>query len=421
MIDIGWLAQNGPCKKFSQGQTLPCPGSSSENEKAMYILLAGRVDVTESGKNASAGISMFPGDVFGGAEYFKGNSGRVYKAAVDSVAYLITESSFSDLTWSQPDTVLEILKAAYIPHGRPTPSSSSAPGNPKASISGKSKSTADAKTAAGSGNAQKQNEAAKGNQNADNTLLVAAMQDAIESGDTIFPQGHKQYPSITKPEYAKLVYKKDYTCPFCKKKFDDFKIFTSKLYESAPMRFDLRRFYTDFQSEWFDIITCKHCYFSSVHSYITEPKPILKQKIENELNAARSHVFLDFDGERDINYVFTSHYLGLLCADSYLSQANPLRAKIWGNLSWLYEDVGDEEMERFAALNAANAYEDVFSGTRLTPVQEQTTCLSIAGMQRRAGIDKDLKKFLFHVKTNKLGEKAYIKLAEDIMDELRGV
>ena len=64
MIDIGWLAQNGPCEKFSAGQVVPCPGGSGESEKAMYILLAGRVDVTGAGKKKSPDISLFPGDVF---------------------------------------------------------------------------------------------------------------------------------------------------------------------------------------------------------------------------------------------------------------------------------------------------------------------------------------------------------------------
>ena len=117
--------------------------------------------------------------------------------------------------------------------------------------------------------------------------------------------------------------------------------------------------------------------------------------------------------------MFTSHYLALLCADGYLSFAIPLRAKLWGNISWLYEDVEDKEMELFAAEKAASAYEEVYSGTRLTPVQEQTTCLSIAGMQRRAGIDRNIKKFLYQVKIAKMGDKVYVKMAEDLMEEMR--
>ena len=241
------------------------------------------------------------------------------------------------------------------------------------------------------------------------------MYDAKEG---IFPIGHKQFPGIEKPSYSRLVYAKDYNCPCCKKKFKDFKIFSSKLYESAPMRYDLRKFYTDFQPTWYDVVTCGHCYFSTVQSCYAASRPVLVKKIENELAAARSSILLDFEAQRDIDFVFASHYLALLCADGYMSFADPIRAKVWGNLSWLYEDVGDGEMERFAARNAAEAYENVYKETQLTPVQEQTTCLSIAGMQIRAGIDNDLKKYLFQVKTIKTGEKAYIKMAEDIMEDI---
>jgi len=127
---------------------------------------------------------------------------------------------------------------------------------------------------------------------------------------------------------------------------------------------------------------------------------------------------LDFSAERDIDFVFTAHYIALLCSAGYPSVGKQIRAKLWGNLSWLYEDVGDEEMEKFAAKNAAEAYEQVYTESRLTPIQEQITCLSIAGMQHRAGIDSNLKKFIFTAKTLLAGDKTYAKLAEDFMYEL---
>ncbi|MCL2125830.1 MAG: DUF2225 domain-containing protein [Oscillospiraceae bacterium] len=468
MIDISWLAQNGPCKIFTAGQSIPCPGGDDEIDRAMYILLVGRVDVTGAGGKALTSISLFPGDVFGGREYFTGKIDSVYTAAVDSVVYVISETSFNDLSWAQPDILFEVLKAAYIPPGRPTVQVRLAEGKEATAAQGAAaaaQGAAAASTAAATSAAAAANTAAAAAQGVDianNAAAAAAPQAAvaaaattaaaapvdaatakpaaapptattptaatapsanavapIPAGGGIFPEGHKRYPGITKPNFVRLVYPKDYTCPYCKKKFSDYKVFSSKLYEAAPMRYDLRRYYTDFSPEWYDIITCRHCYFSTVSSYFSEGKAVFKQKIETALTEARSSVFFDFDAERDIDFVFTSHYLALLCSDGYLSAALPVRAKIWGNLSWLYEDVGDENMARFASLKAADAYEEVYSGTRMTPIQEQTTCLSIAGMQRRAGIDRNMKKYLFQVKTVKMGDKAYIKIAEDIMEDLR--
>jgi len=144
-----------------------------------------------------------------------------------------------------------------------------------------------------------------------------------------------------------------------------------------------------------------------------------KAKIDKTLTAVRAEVHIDFASDRDIDFVFSTHYLAILCSDGYPTMGKQIRAKLWGNLSWLYEDVGDKEMEKFAATKAAEAYEQVYTESRLTPIQEQITCLSIAGMQHRAGLDNNLKKFIFTAKTLMAGDKTYAKLAEDFMYELK--
>ena len=410
MIDIAWLATTGPCKKFSAAQRVPCPGGPDAAERAMYILLTGRVDVYKA--SAAGGTQaigcLLPGDVFGGREYFTDVDDCDYKAGVDSVVYVVNEGSFNDLSWSKPEILFEVLKGAYMPLRKVTASQkklasgAESAGGPK---------TDDAPAGA---SGAKAGAAARGE--GTQSLTQSAVPMAIE----LFPAGHKGYPGITKPEYAKLVFQKDYSCPFCKKSFSDFKVFRSKLFEAEPMRYDLRRFYTDFQTEWYDIITCHYCFFSTFHNYFTDPKPIQKVKFENELTAARASVLLNFDAERDIDYVFTTHYLAMICAEGYLSAGRQIRARAFGNLSWLYEDVADEEMARISAEKAAEAYEAVYAESRLTPVQEQVTCLSIAGMQYRAGIDRNMKKFLFTAKTIKMGDRTYAKVAEDFMFDIRG-
>jgi len=420
MVDIGWLVENGPCKKFTAGMNIPCPGGPEPSKKAMYILLAGRVDVIK--KNAAGGTQMVAslgsGDVFGGREYFTGADDCTYVAVVDSAVYIISEESFNDLSWSRPEILFEILRAAYMPPKKMTAASREAH-KTKAQSAAKTPPP-EAATPETATSITATPETAEPQTAA--TPKTAATPTAVikkESGSSLFPEGHKSYPGITKPEYAKLVFPKDYNCPYCKASFKDFRVFRSKLFESAPMRYDLRKFYTDFQSEWYDVLTCRNCSFSTVHNYFTEPKPIQKAKIEKELAEISPQVKMDFSAERDIDFVFTSHYLAVLCSAAYPSVGKQIRAKLWGNLSWLYEDVNDDEMAKFAAANAAEAYEQVYTESRLTPIQEQVTCLSIAGMQHRAGLDKNLKKFIFTAKTMSAGDKTYSKLAEDFMYELK--
>jgi len=512
MIDISWLAEHGPCTGFKLGDTIPCPGGTDEASKSMYILLVGSVDVY---KNSAAGgmqkiSTLISGDVFGGREYFTDVSDYKYVSSGSVVTYVITEDSFNDLSWSRPDILFEILRAAYLPLrkassakpaattalaaatqaaaaqaaaqqqqqqqaaaqvaaaqaaaqqqaiAKPATPALNAPPAPTALLPKVATTKADApvvsptaakqepksieNTAVTSTTANSAKEAsgaapenmkvvAPSDKGAEKTVAALAGQNSGEapapstseaSGivieGSIFPEGHKNYSDFTVEMNMQLVFPKDYTCPFCKVAFKDFRVFRSKLYESQPMRYDLRKYYRDFVTEWYDVITCHNCLFSTFHNYFTDPKPIKKAKIEKELEAVRAEIPLDFDAERDINYVFTSHYLALLCSDGYPTMDKQIRGKLWGNLSWLYEDLGDVEMEKFSAAKAAEVYEQVYTETRLTPVQEQITCLSIAGMQHRAGIDNNLKRFLFNAKTHQMGDKNFAKLAEDFMYELK--
>ena len=437
MIDVGWLAETGPCKMFKSGQSIPCPGPSESSERAMYILIVGKVDVYKAGESGAAELvgSLGPGDVFGGREFFTDVVEYVYATVADTVVYVLSESSFNDLSWAQPQILFDVLKAAYTPLSETVGELAGEEGSgdaqkkaPAPKDAAKEKTVPSIKETAKAKAAEKQKAAARSKTAGRPDTTAASHEKPDELTDfhafipndfSIYPEGHKQFPGITKPEYAQLVYPKDYVCPFCKKEFMEYKVFRSKLYEAAPMRFDLRRYYTDFQTEWYDVITCPHCYFSTFHNYFTEPKPLQAAKIENELTAARATIMLDFEAGRDLDFVFTAHYLADFCAEGYRAYSKLIRSKLWGNLSWLYEDVEDEEMMRFAAEKAAAAYEAVYAETRLSPIQEQVTCLSISGMQYRAGVDRDMKKYLFTAMTIKDGDKTYAKLAEDFLYELR--
>ena len=402
MLNLGWLAKTGSCKAFNTGKSITGAGVSGLSARAAYILISGRVDVFEANKEVGTppmGV-VLPGDVFGGREFFTGETECVYKAGVDCVAFIITADSFVNIARKNPEVLFEVLKAAYTPLGRPSEQLNA----PDAQQS---------KSETETNEEQDTNEA-----NGADVKTVKEIIASIPISGSFFPENHKLYPGIVKPEYSNLVYPKEYECPFCGSSFSDYRISNSKLYEAAPARYDLRRYYNEFQTEWYEIVTCPQCFFSMFQTYFTEPKPLKKEKIENGLIDARETVILRFDEERDIDFVFTAHYLALLCSEGYASSVRQLRAKLWGNLSWLYEDVEDEEMMKFSAEKAAEAYETVYKETPVTPVQEQVICLSIAGMQYRAGIDRDMKRYLFAAKTSKAGNRVYNSLADDFMEKL---
>jgi len=457
MIDIQWLISTGPCKKITEGQYVPCPGGPDGSDRAMYILLSGRVDVykqSAAGGKQVAG-SILPGDVFGGREYFLNAQDQSYLSAVDSVVFIINEESFNDLSWSRPEILFDVLKASYMPLKKMTAAEEAKTksaqkksataekpaGAPKAAAGAPKAAAAGTPKAAGTPGKTEQAAADKFKPSPHKDL--DAIRDRVASAGVkidLFPQGHKHmhFTGFTRPDYSKFVFAKEYKCPACSRAFKDFKIFRSKLYEAKPMRYDLRKFFTGFRAEWYEILTCHNCMFSMFSNYFTDPKPVQKAIFEKELAAARANVHMDFNSERDLEYVFTSHYLALLCAEGYKSHKRQIKAKVWGNLSWLYEDAGidenleepeepqsdndradDLEMMVYAASKAAEEYEAIYAETNLTTVQEQITCLSIAGMQHRAGIDRDMKRYLFKAKTMQGGDSVYSKLAEDFMYEMK--
>lgn len=235
---------------------------------------------------------------------------------------------------------------------------------------------------------------------------------------SFFLPEHKGYLGITHPEYRQLVFEKEYTCPCCDKKFHSYRVFNSKLVNEKPPRYDLRQYYKNFEVEWYDIITCKYCYFSTFSSLFLEPKGFSGSAIVNKLKDARNELTLNFEQERDIEYVIATHYLALLTANAF-SSYRQLKARIWGNLSWLYEDTGDEEIAKTAALNAAEAYKTLYLESKLNALQEQHTSLTIAGMLYRVGELKDIKRWLLQAKRINNGKKQYVDLADDLIDMLR--
>ncbi len=143
-----------------------------------------------------------------------------------------------------------------------------------------------------------------------------------------------------------------------------------------------------------------------------------KRYYEDELMQAYATLSMDFLGERDINFVFSQHYLALLCTRG-LKNGLQISARLWENLIWLYQDIGDSKMARFALEKALTTYQEVFQKCALDATSEQRTCMTIAGMLYQVGQYKKAREFALRVRMNRLGKKAYSNLAEKLLDDIR--
>ena len=436
MQGLKLLKESSAYKKVAAKESVICTDIFDESASAMYILLSGKIGAYSfiSHKETNLEKTILPSGFFGARDFFTGNCDMQYIARELSGVYAVTKNSFAELAEYFPELIFEIYNAASA---EPQPESRDslialARENPDAAFDMLKSAYIGAQAGGCVGDVSETSFAAAefeksetpttDNNNEDLSSLPA---DPQQSGSTyisqdsgIFPPNHKSYPGVTHPEFKKLTYIKEFKCIYCKKLFKTDKVFLSKLYESAPARFDMRKFYKAFKLEWYEIYTCPHCYYSTLASYYEDPRAVMNTVIEDKLIEAKDSLFLDFEAERDLDFVITQHYLTLLCAPANIPRKRQIAAKMWANLSWLYEDIEDKEMEMFACANAAKAYEAIYSEDRLTPAQEQVVCMTIAGMLYRAKIEENLKKYLLKVKSTREGKKVYVEMAENLQDAL---
>lgn len=261
-----------------------------------------------------------------------------------------------------------------------------------------------------------------------NIAQKAAEAQTAQQAPAVYPDfylsGHKCYPDITHPEYKKFLFHKEYTCPHCKQTFDGNRISYTRLVAdpvlSKKMRFDFHIFYKNFEAEWYDIVTCPHCYFSSLVDIFLKPTYLRKELYEQQLAQIRASILLDFSAERTLDFVFTQHYIALACSAAFANYRK-INACLWMNLCWLYRSIQDEEMVHLAEDKTIEAYKDMYLHCSLTTEQEQRTCLTIAGML----FDKEefiqAREWAFAARMNREGKVIYRNLAQTIIDEVRSL
>jgi len=234
--------------------------------------------------------------------------------------------------------------------------------------------------------------------------------------------GHKGYPGVTHPEYKEYLVSVDYTCPHCQAKFKSGKILASRLIpvrsDAEELRYDLRVAYRGFEAEWYEIITCPHCFFSSFENYFRDSKSLYKSRYETKLAQFCDNVMLDFNRERDLDFVFAQHYLALICAPGF-TDWRQITARVWMNLIRLYQDTGDAQLAKVAEEKTVEAYQKVYMECELQPGQEQRLCLTVAGMLYARGEKKEARVWASKVRMGSGDRSAYWNMAEQLIQDVR--
>lgn len=237
-----------------------------------------------------------------------------------------------------------------------------------------------------------------------------------------YPEGHKGYPGILHPEYEKYLIPDTYTCPHCQHKFSGHRIQMSKLVPIRNMaeehRYDLRVSYADFETEWHEIITCPHCYFSAFDTFFRESKSLYRSRYESKLAQMCDSIGIDFTAPRDLDAVFAQHYLALICAPGFTDHRQII-ARLWVNLWRLYQDAGEAELTELAETNSLEAYQKVFMEVELSEGQEQRLCLMVAGILYARGEKRAAREWAARVRRGSGDRSAYWNMAEQLIQDVR--
>ena len=253
---------------------------------------------------------------------------------------------------------------------------------------------------------------------------VTASPEMLKTAEDFYLPGHKGYPGITHPEYKQYTVPVDYTCPHCQNKFKGDKILASRLIpvrsEAEELRYDLRVAYRDFEAEWYEIVTCPYCLFSSFENYFREGKSLYKSRYEKNLARFLDTVYMDFSCERDLEFVFAQHYLALLCAPGF-TDWRQINARVWMNLIRLYQDAGEPELADLAEKKTVDAYQTVYMECELQQGQEQRLCLTVAGMLYARGEKREARVWASKVRAGMTSgdRSAYWNMAEQLIHDVR--
>ncbi len=246
--------------------------------------------------------------------------------------------------------------------------------------------------------------------------------DNVGSMPEPYLKGHRGYPGVTHPEHRKYLIPEELQCPNCHQKFTTMRIQLSKLVPirdtAEEKRYDLRVTYPDFETEWHEIVTCPHCYFSTFEGFFHGNQSLYRSRYEENLARLCDSIAIDFNAERDLDAVFAQHYLALACAPGF-TNSRQIVARVWMNLVRLYRDADEPELANIAEQKALEAYDTVYREVDLTEGQEQRLCLMEAGILYARGDKRAAREWAVRVRNSSHGVGAYWNLAEQLIQDVR--
>lgn len=432
-MDLKLLNQIGKMKHFNKGDFIFYEG---EVEQCMYILIKGQVRlfVDSFGKEPVEIAILNPGSFFGEMALLTNSprSATVCALEEDTITIELSKESFYLLMDHQDDMAYKILSTLGQ---RVSDTLKKLPAYAQSVLENKQNQYIEL--------LQEKDEAALRNlvtQKAYNIMEIlqyysqllsdidkeVTKHNEMQANELsnyldIVPKEHKNYIVPFPEDYEKYVLEKEMKCPICGQMSKKFMV-RSSLLKLERLTTDMRSIYSPINPTWFELATCPNCLFTNSASQFEKVPDKYIGLTREALNKVSSVKYAVNIEEKNIDAVFTKHYLAITCTISpYLKDFK--LGKLWLSLAWLYQDMQEYTLYEWAYEKAKLHYYKIFesSSVKLSSSEEQKLYMIVAAFMCHDKRYRDAQKLYFDVTRITQGNHMIEEMARDELEKVKSL
>lgn len=389
MMDLAHLSRLGVVKRYAADEVFFEQGDQGS---VMYIILTGQVDVLSRNIDGSfvRVAQLYPGDFFGEMSLLEKQPRSASVLALEqTVVVELSEDNFSLVISRNPEFAYKIMKG----------------------LSSRVRKITEELVKGGADEKEPENN--------DLAIVDRAPENVMEDEtvsffDDVKPRNYTLTAPATDQEY---LFEKQIPCPVCEKEFPVRMIRSSKL-KMKSVAPDLRQYYEDFDPLWYMVWCCPNCGYANFYYQFKQVNELMKKSILNESKKEDAFAQINFSNPRKISEVFKAFHLCYRTITLGKTGSENL-AKLWLRLSWLYHDVGDEELYIKASQKSLECYLDTYLHTRSTSTeQDSRLCLLLGELNFRLYNYEEALKFYRKAINRKNGSPNINRQAEDRINDV---
>ncbi|PRX29469.1 hypothetical protein BX659_10953 [Orenia metallireducens] len=261
--------------------------------------------------------------------------------------------------------------------------------------------------------------------NSQDTTDEKIVKEEIDSFSNFYLDGHCKYLEVAGEDFEYYLYDKSVNCPICSTRIEVKEIRNSRL-RLKETRDDLRPIYKHFRPDWYKIWICPKCFYTASKDDFFDLTTSRKRKIKEEFKAKVQSILGDnyqptYSNPRKLNEVFDAYYLAI---ESYnlMGSSKEKFAYLWLKLSWLYEDVDEEELAKKASFKAMENLREFYfkeHHSKLSNSKNNKITLLLSFLFYKHGLKDEALPLLDTLIRNHQIKRSYKEMARDKFIEIR--